>query len=255
MLPEQPAVNAETNDQRTNLKALVSELFLNLPPLNDRTDFQADRLDRICKGVSTWSPMRIFDEQTAYLLLVFPPTTNNNKPPRISSSSSLTKRQARRADYAITQRSWARNLCNCLRTILKGKTQENPPSKTDMVQYWRTLMTDGTNISPGVVDKRPALTDLWRPITPSEIKTSFPETNTCPGPDGLTVRQLRAVPLDILSRIFNLFMISGKLPAHLLKARTTLIPKKDKACSPEDYRPITVQSIMTRAYHKVWPSA
>lgn len=120
-----------------------------------------------------------------------------------------------------------------------------------MVQFWGTLMTEGTNESPGTGSRQPEKLALWQPITPQEVKASLPERNTCPGPDGLTARQLAATPLEILTRIFNLVMICEKLPEHLLHARTIFIPKKDDAKLPEDYRPITVQSVITRAYHKI----
>lgn len=88
-------------------------------------------------------------------------------------------------------------------------------------------------------------------MVPDEVIKAFPDMNTSPGPDGLTTRQLKAVPPPILTRIFNLFLICDKLPGYLLKVKTTLIPKKDGAQNPEDYRPITVQSTITRVFHKV----
>lgn len=251
--PEPSATNITMPSEvrRTDLKTLVSKLFATLQPIS-KSDFHADKLDLICKNVCTWSTARLFDELKAYLLLAFPPTTRTCKrPPRCLQISPPTKRQARRADYALTQRAWTKNQCNCLKTILKSMAQVSPPTKTCMVQYWRTLFTESSKVTPGDSPKRSELSQVWRPIEPDEVRASFPNINTCPGPDGLTARQLKAVPLSILTRIFNLFMVSGKLPEHLLKGRTTLIPKKDEAQHPEDYRPITVQSIMTRAYHKI----
>ncbi|CAL7932961.1 unnamed protein product [Xylocopa violacea] len=233
-----------------DLISAIQELFEQLEPLSG-TEYNVERLDRICKGLSTWSIAKIYEELELYLLKIFPPARKRKGKASSAPKRDITKRQARRVEYAKTQKAWKKNPCNCLRVILKGKTLANPPTKQCMVNFWRTTMTNGTNESPDCEAKQPEITGLWRPVVPSEILKSYPEMTTCPGPDGLTVRQLRAVPINILTRIFNLFLFCGKLPKHLLVARTTLIPKKDGAEKPEDYRPITVQSVVTRTFHKI----
>ncbi|KAK2577952.1 hypothetical protein KPH14_000751 [Odynerus spinipes] len=146
---------------------------------------------------------------------------------------------------------WSKNPCSCLRTILKDKSSANTPTRDIMVPFWTNVMTGGGGQSPGVEIATQVIQEMWKPIDPAEIKESLPEAATAPGPDGLTARQLRAVPLNILRRILNLFLLSGRLPKHLLESRTTLIPKKDGASEPGDFRPITVSSVLTRTFHKV----
>lgn len=236
---------------RNTFLVSIQDLFRQLKPLNGN-QFQPDRLGRICENISIWSKEKVHEELELYLLHILPLKQKQ----RIKASQSAperktSKRQMRRAEYAKIQRAWRKNPCKCLRIILKGKSEATPPAKQDMIQFWRTTMTNGTNTSPENETKQPVINELWSPVTTDEIKQSFPELNTSPGPDGLSSRQMRAIPLHILARVFNLFLICGKLPRHLLKARTTLIPKKDGAQNPEDYRPITVQSVLTRTFHKV----
>ena len=165
---------------------------------------------------------------------------------------ALTKRQARRAEYARTQRAWKKNPCNCLRINLKDKTALITPGKEVMEPYWRSVMTQVCKRSPGVGPTVVEPSDaLWKPIVPVEIKAAFPEITTAPGPDGLSARQLRAVPMNVLTGVMNLLLLCGRLPRHLMESRTTLNPKKDGASTPGDLRPITVSSVLTRAYHKV----
>lgn len=228
----------------------INELFAKLEPING-INFRAEHLNHICDNISRWPISTIAAELEVYLLEVFPPAPGGRKLGNGKPKQNMTRRQIRRADYARTQRAWKKNPCNCLRDILKNKTSNNPPEKEAMTLFWQTVMTQGTCTSPENDLQRPVKEDLWKPITAEEIKGSFPKLTTCPGPDGISSRQLRAVPPNVLIRIFNLFLLCGRLPEHLLKAKTTLIPKKDGAERPEDYRPITVQSVITRAFHKI----
>lgn len=114
-------------------------------------------------------------------------------------------------------------------------------------------MTQTSDQTPGISPTPQTQTSeaLWQPITLAEIRKAFPEMTTSPGPDRLTSRQLRAVPMNVLTGIINLFLLCEKLPKHLLESRTTLIPKKDGASEPGDFRPITISSVLTRTYYKI----
>ena len=200
--------------------------------------------------IDVWASERISEELNIYILKTFPVIDAVAKH-ETKSKKALTKRKARRADYARTQRAWTKNPGKCIKTILKALTTDSPPTKEAMTNYWLNMMTNSVDKAPPLENKQPPIRELWMPITSDEIKKAFPDWKTSPGPDGMTTRQLRAVPLEIITRIFNLFLLCGRLPQHLLKAKTTLIPKKDGAHDPSHYRPITVASVMTRAFHKV----
>lgn len=90
-------------------------------------------------------------------------------------------------------------------------------------------MTSKKDCTPGVDASGEVHKNIWIPINPIEVKAAFPSPGSAPGPDGLTIGELREVPLGILSRIFNIFILCGKIPKHLLESYTTLIPKKDGA--------------------------
>ncbi|CAL7932985.1 unnamed protein product, partial [Xylocopa violacea] len=255
VLPDQ---QVELEDQSLDydynaLAASINEQFAAMEPLKG-TAFHAIRLGRVCDNITRWNLNRISDELEMYLLEVFPLTPKRGKQSLARTpQSTLTRRRARRIEYAQTQRAWNKNPCNCLRKILKDKTSNSVPPKHVMVPFWQAVMTDGSDASPGINkhNKAQEINALWAPIEPSEIKEAYPELSSSPGPDGLSVRQLRAMPIPILVRIFNLFLLLGKIPKHLLESKTILIPKKDGASEPGDYRPITISSVITRTYHKI----
>lgn len=249
-----PIQQVEANEQHlveNALTAELSDLFARMEPLGG-TEFHVDQLSRICNNVTNWDLDRISGELEIYLLKVFPITTKRGKPNLANKPEiALTRRRARRKEYAQTQRAWKKNPCNCLRKILKDKTSETTPTKDIMVPFWQAVMTGGGDQSPGINNKAQEINALWAPIESYEVKQAYPEMTSSPGPDGLSARQLKAMPIQILTRIFNLFLLCGKLPKHLLESKTTLIPKKDGASEPGDFRPITVSSVITRTYHKI----
>ncbi|CAL7932763.1 unnamed protein product, partial [Xylocopa violacea] len=228
----------------------IKEALVALEPIQG-TDFSAVHLNKICSNVKQWTNDKIFEETMSYLRSIFPPSPKDLRRKRKGASRVLTKRQERRAEYGRTQRAWRRSPFNCLRAILKGKNTANTPSQETMTNYWSTVMTNASAKSPGIEPSPRTLDALWKPIEPEEVKRAFPETTTSPGPDSVTARQFRAVPLGIITRIFNIFMICGKIPEWLLESKTTLIPKVDNAEQPGDFRPITVSSVITRTFHKV----
>lgn len=49
----------------------------------------------------------------------------------------------------------------------------------------------------------------------------------------------------------NLLLIGGKIPEFLFESKIILIPKKEEASNPGDFRPITVSSVLVRTFHKI----
>lgn len=69
-----------------------------------------------------------------------------------------------------------------------------------------------------------------------------------PGPDRLPARQLRAVPFEVHTRIFNIIIWCGKLPTHLSISRIKFILKKDAIQRPAHSSPICIFSVLTNFY-------
>lgn len=219
----------------------------------ESTKFNLDRLEVICQSLRLWNLDRIYEEISLYLLDTFPIKTPSRKINLESGGSGpIPRRKARRAEYSRVQNLWKKNRSNCLRGLLKDKRTASVPPEDIMIPFWERIMTRPNTATPGIkVDRRSTLTDLWSSVVPREIKDAFPPMGSSPGPDGFSAKDIRAIPLGILARIFNIFILCGRLPQHLLKSKTTLIPKKEGASDPGQFRPITVSSIFVRTFHKI----
>lgn len=220
-------------------------------------EYQAFHLQNICQGVGSWSIERIFDELGIYINSIFPiikTGPNQQKTGRIGIAKPMSKRKARKCEYAKAQNAWSKNPCRYIKSLMESKVTDNPPDQQNMTAFWKITMTQGSDVSPTKGAPSETIRGLWDPVTQKEIISNYPKLSTSPGIDGITSRQLRAVPVPILLRIFLLFQVCGKLPERLLMSKTTLIPKKDNAVNPEDYRPITIQSILTRTFNKILAS-
>ena len=88
-------------------------------------------------------------------------------------------------------------------------------------------------------------------IKPEEIRAARPSLADSPGPDSLTARQFRAIPLRIIVLIFNLILWCENLPKYLAISRTIFIPKISQASLPREFRSISVSSVFARVLHKI----
>lgn len=149
--------------------------------------------------------------------------------------------------YTQTQKNFRKHPTRCIRSILDGPSNVRTPGKEIMVPFWRQRFTSYTNYSPGIDDTlRQDLRMLWLPIDKREITKFTPNMGSAPGPDGITPKQWRQIPIEIKWRIFNLILYCGRIPSRLLRATTTLIPKTPDADEPGQFHPITVSSILVR---------
>ena len=75
----------------------------NLPGVNT-TGYQAERLHDIVWDASNSSESAIFERLSRYLRDVFPPGSPHHRPAAATHQQKQTRRQARRKEYATTQR-------------------------------------------------------------------------------------------------------------------------------------------------------
>lgn len=249
--PDQPRrLRGRAEREHTVFRQKIEQYLLSLPePTSDR--FEGANLAEICRQLASKAPDAVLDELSLYLRGVFPLRPRRMGVARTAEPVVLIGRQKRRADYARTQDLWRKNRNKCLRMLLDDTSGAKPPPKDVMAPFWEAIMTGDTSGSPGGDNSAPAIDGLWGPIGAAEIQKALPACTTSAGPDGLTARFLRRVPMEILERILNLVLWCGRAPSHLLESVTTLIPKKANAQAPSDFRPITVSSVLIRTLHKV----
>ena len=71
------------------------------------------------------------------------------------------------------------------------------------------------------------------------------------GPDRLSVKVVKKIPINVLIPHFTLWTSAEYLPEQLLKWRTVFIPKEEGTLDPLKFRPITIASVITRCLHKI----
>jgi Reverse transcriptase (RNA-dependent DNA polymerase). len=242
----------EKNELTSFTKKIIEELT-KIPPEHEVV-FHSKRLNLIVNDVQKGvSRDVVLQRLTLYLLSIFPIKEHTRRPEKaIAPVVRQNRRQKRRAEYSSAQRQWRKNSGKYLKTLLKDvKGAQNPPIDR-MVPYWEEMLTTHNDVSMGRNDDVQALQDIWKPIWVNEIKDAFPSAGTAPGPDGLTVRSLKRLPLTMVQKIFLIFQYCEEVPEYLLRSYTTMIPKKAGIIEPKDYRPITVSSVLLRTYHKVF---
>lgn len=137
---------------------------------------------------------------------------------------------------------------------MDGIKQVEVPHTPSFLQSWSDVLEapipseglDGDHVRAVIGDVSP-----FHPVKTQELKLAMPELNTAPGPDGLTAKDLHAVPVPVLKVVLTLLMLLGRLPVCLRGAKTIFIPKKDEARDPGDFRSITVAPVLVRLFHKV----
>lgn len=236
-------------NQTYDFKADILEYIRDLPaPVN--TDFNMRKLLKICESLASWGPVKSMEMLAIYMNETFPHKERNHKE-RVQKDHNLSRRQQRRAEYARVQDLWRKNRSTCLRMILDEISEVQVPAKEVMIPYWKQIITNNIDVSPGLESSRSTINELWAPITELEIRKALPAGTTSAGPDGVAARLIRKVPCEVLIRIFNIIIWCGKALRKLLESITTLIPKKSGANLPGDFRPITVSSVFIRTLHKV----
>ncbi|KAL0103868.1 hypothetical protein PUN28_017905 [Cardiocondyla obscurior] len=90
----------------------------------------------------------VYQELTLYLQEIFPTKKLKHRKPDIGAKI-LSRKQARRAEYAKVQDLWQKNRNKCIRTLLDDISEVKTPSKEVMVPFWQTVMTSGEDVTPG----------------------------------------------------------------------------------------------------------
>lgn len=247
---QQPPPQDYNNNNNTGSSPTLAHL-MGLQTLNGN-DYLATELQDIINNLTTRNTEDTLQYLAIYLRKIHPPPQASRKRRRKTPGlRQPTRRQQRRHEYAMTQLQWRQNRKRCITNILDGLGKmEQLPQKV-MEPFWKEVMSGASNESP--IPEEPTTTHhgIWAPIMDEEVQKAMLPRGTAKGPDGLSSRQLRAMPPGILSRIFNIILHCKRLPENLRTARTVFLPKIKDAKEPGDFRPITIPSVMTRCLHKI----
>lgn len=235
----------------SDLLSPIRSFLSTLPPLRGH-DFHVDVLNRILARVKDTSPSELKNDIAFYIGEIFPPRLQaprlHKQTPHITSTS---KRKQRRVEYARTQRLFKKNPGRCIGTLLEDISHAPRIDRNLMEPYWTAVFESAPTPYQAHRDNDPEVPEAWAPISADEIKVCFPRRGTSSGPDDISCRAFRAVPIEVLVRVFNIFLLCGELPETLCKSAVTFIPKTPDPTSPAHFRPIAVSSVITRTFHKI----
>lgn len=96
--------------------------------------------------------------------------------------------------------------------------------------------------------------ELYGSISPEEVKLCISEIerDTSPGPDSITLADLKILTSHKIAAILNKLW-GHSIPDSAKECRTTLIPKSvEELNNPSNWRPITIGNLFIRLYAKIW---
>ena len=166
-------------------------------------------------------------------------------------------KQRRKMEYAYIQKMYKKNRSNTIRKILEGEwgiEDRKEPGLADLENYWRKMFQKESDLDTrNPRPKNGVVWDLETPISKEEVDVGkkTQKKDSSPGPDGLTISELRKIPSLALAQRFNVWLITGYIPERCRKGVTVLIPKIKNATEPEKFRPITMTSTILRLFHKI----
>ncbi|GBO05561.1 hypothetical protein AVEN_31886-1 [Araneus ventricosus] len=186
----------------------------------------------------------LFMRTNLFLQVLLPDKSETQRPKRVHGNNpqrgEISKRRQRRQDYARTQESFRRNPSRCANQILDPVDPGTALSHfdDDFRSFWENVLSIPRDHEPSfpVLPREnddggdSTVSALLDPITLEEVLKSFPRNNSAPGPDRVTTKELRAVPIWDLVKILNIFLFCRKLPERLCRSRTVFIPKINNAC-------------------------
>lgn len=236
-------------EQSNNIRSYVAAL-----EAVNMQGFRAHILNDICSEIMDIEKEALKERIASYILDVFPVKRRGSKKVRHGEGDvNVSNKRKRRRLYARCQQLWAKDRGRCWKAIdsdqVDGETTFMPRDAVE--PFWRAVVTRRTDAVPELRENLEIADALWAPISEDEVKKCYPANTSSPGPDGLSVGKLKEIPLEILHRIFNIFMICECLPQHLMESRTVFIPKKKDCTEPGHLRPLTITPVLIRAFHKI----
>ena len=102
-------------------------------------------------------------------------------------------------------------------------------------------------------EKLPHIPMKWPSLTPDTLRETIAQkkTATSHGLDGVSLRDLHALPLNALNNFCDMFTwaeTTGEWPSQVTAGRVTSLAKCEQPASPMDFRPITVFSLLYRCW-------
>lgn len=181
------------------------------------------------------------------------PRRTDNRPNNITNTR---KKNLRALLYKKTQELYRKNRAELAECILDDKpplsSVERPPLDELTKQFTDIFSADASVDNQPILDKKEATPGLYAPITSSEIIWALNSNKSnSAGPDCLRIKHLKQLDISKLDLLFNTMLFWGHIPAVLKENKTILIPKGGEPTCVDNWRPLTISSILLRLINKI----
>lgn len=172
-------------------------------------------------------------------------------------NNAPNNRKRKRILYKLTQREYSSNKSGCADRILDNlpwTVIETTPADAEILsQFEGTFGCYAETRLPEAYNSGFNNTVIAKPITKEEVDAHVRSlSSNTPGPDGITKKNLKKIPIQKLTLLFNALLIAEDLPDGLKRNRTFLIPKTSTQLeNPKNWRPITISSIILRVFNRI----
>ena len=180
------------------------------------------------------------------------------KPPEQGAEEQkpANRSQRKRARYALHQKLYRKSQAALMSELREPGTSGNTalPDTADVARiYGERFGSESPHDNQAYQSKADSKAVDLGPFTEDEVLGIIKGLNreSAPGPDCVTGKMIVGWGVNVIRPIVNSFLYAGKIPDQLRINRTTLIPKVPEPASVNDYRPITIGSLIHRVYAKL----
>lgn len=192
-------------------------------------------------------------------------------------SRKRLNRRARAREYVYLQRLYERRGLRAVAQHVLKDCEEventndsevpNTPTCESVYEFWKDAFTgtNGNNTDPKAhvnilsaacgerfSDDTAYANCTWVAISIDDIKRSEIANGKASGPDRITPKAWKLVPRSIRAMFYNVVMFHGVVLSNFAKSRTVLIPKARHPSKPDEYRPISIASVVGRQLHRIF---
>lgn len=158
--------------------------------------------------------------------------------------------------YKRWQEMYISDKKNLAAKLVSGESPDAISSFPDIISVeaeYTKIFSDPSpsdNHPVNLVDYGPDLT--YRPFLYEDILSSLHDVKpSSPGPDKVTSNDLKKSDPRLLEVLFNGIIFTGHLPSSFNECRTTLVPKKGDPLNVNNWRPITITSVLARLFNRM----
>lgn len=179
-------------------------------------------------------------------------------PPKVIRKKGIPrtrKGKNKRREYARMQEMYKKDRGRTACEILDDMKGDGNPNKVpDFLNEWERSFTADMEPDLGNMSWIGGIPEsVWDPIYRDEICESLANIkgSSANGPDGVTINDLRKLHNVVLWKLFNLILLLEKIPKRLKGSRTIFVPKKETVERWNDFRPISLTSVIIRLLHGI----